>query len=121
MASKRKIRWDRVSVAAVVLLVLIFLLGSCMQRCSDNKAKNTADNSQQDSAATEEQTAPPAATTTQPVTTKDPAAQTMANVPVMITDAEPGSGKTTTTVAGDESSDEPAYVLPAGYQERSSN
>jgi hypothetical protein len=41
----------------------------------------------------------------------------MANVPVMITDAEPSHDLGSTTTAAEESSEEPAYVLPAGYQE----
>ncbi|HAM68964.1 MAG TPA: hypothetical protein DCP68_05060 [Ruminococcus sp.] len=115
MASKRRIRWDRISVAAIVLVLLIFLLGSCVSRCTANKT-GTAETSKEGSEATAEQTtAPPAET--QPPETKDPAAQTMANVPVMITDAEPSHDLGSTTTAAEESSEEPAYVLPAGYQE----
>ena len=76
MASKRRIRWDRISVAAIVLVLLIFLLGSCVSRCTANKS-GTAETSNEGSEATAEQTtAPPAET--QPPETKDPAAQTMA-------------------------------------------
>ena len=115
MASKRRIRWDRISVAAIVLVLLIFLLGSCVSRCTADKT-GTAETSKEGSEATAEQTtAPPAET--QPPETKDPAAQTMANVPVMITDAEPSHDLGSTTTAAEESSEEPAYVLPAGYQE----
>ena len=53
MASKRRIRWDRISVAAIVLVIMIFLLGSCLQHCADQD-KDPA-TLQQDSFPTEEQ------------------------------------------------------------------
>lgn len=123
MAVRRKIRWDRIAVAAVVLIILIFLLGSCMQSCSDRRAeKQQQSNAQQANAPTEEQTqasdaSAPAATT------EDAASKTMVNVPVILTDAAGSVGgniTTTETTASDpaeESSSEPAYVLPAGYQD----
>ena len=55
MSSKRRIRWDRITVAAVVLVILIFLLGSCMQRCSDKDNDEGLTTAQQDSIPTEEQ------------------------------------------------------------------
>lgn len=117
MASHRRIRWDRIAAAGIVLVILIFMLGSCMQSCSD-KRKQRELLAQQDSQPTEEQTTAETAVTT----TLDPAAQTMANVPVVITDAEPSTGFSVTTTTDpaevtEESSEEPAFVLPAGYQE----
>ena len=55
MSSKRRIRWDRITVAAVVLVILIFLLGSCMQRCPDKGNDDDLITAQQDSIPTEEQ------------------------------------------------------------------
>ena len=115
MASKRRIRWDRITVAAIILIILIFLLGSCMQRCSDKE--NDPTTAQQDSQPTEEQTDAviPGTTTTAP----SGASATLANVPVIITDAnENPAGMTVTTAdpSGTEPA-EPAYVLPAGYEE----
>ena len=122
MASKRRIRWDRVSVAAIILIILIFLLGSCMQKCSDSDAEEPT-TAQQDSVPTDEQTAPsaetPASDTT--TTTQNGADSTLANVPVIITDENKNVGDlgvtTTTTAPAGEDSAEPAYVLPAGYEE----
>ena len=97
MASNRRIRWDRVSVAAIILIILIFLLGSCMQKCSDSEAEQPT-TAQQDSVPTDEQTeAPPV---TEPTTTQNGADATLANVPVIITDENKNVGDlgvTTTT------------------------
>lgn len=114
MASRRRIRWDRITVAAIILIILIFLLGSCMQRCSEKKEDPTT--AQQDSLPTEEQTDAviPGTTTTAP----SGASATLANVPVIITDAtNPPAGLTTTTDPSGTEPAEPAYVLPAGYEE----
>ena len=123
MAVRRKIRWDRIAVAAVILIVLIFILGSCMQSCSDRRAQkdpatqadasaDIAEQSQAEGGGAPVETAPPETA---------PASRTMANVPVILTDANaPMGGSSATTAAaapaGEESSSEPAYVLPAGYQ-----
>lgn len=115
MASKRRIRWDRISVAAIVLVIMIFLLGSCLQHCADQD-KDPA-TLQQDSFPTEEQkSGAPVTETTAP----NGASATLANVPMIITDADdnPANLTTTTTLAADSSAaTEPAYTLPAGYEE----
>ena len=41
MAKRRRIRWDRITAAAAVLLVLIFLLGSCMRGCGKDKDESS--------------------------------------------------------------------------------
>lgn len=112
MASKRRIRWDRISVAAIVLIILIFLFGSCMQHCSEQN-----DTAQQDSIPTEEQQ--DSAVTGTTTTARVGAAATLANVPVIITDADdnPANLTTTTTSSSEVTPEEPAYVLPAGYEE----
>ena len=122
MAVRRRIRWDRIAVAAVGLIVLIFILGSCMQSCSDRREKTDPATQADASADVDEQSQADAPGT--PLQTEAPetapASRTMANVPVIITDSNApmnSSATATTTVApGDESSAEPAYVLPAGYQ-----
>lgn len=119
MSSNRRIRWDRIAVSGTILVILICILGSCMQSCSDKRAKERL-LAQENSQPTSEQTGLPAETTA--VSQPDPAAQTIANVPVVITDAiQDGGALTTTTVTEltdtEESAAEPAYTLPAGYQE----
>lgn len=113
MVSKRRIRWDRISVAAIILVILIFLFGSCMQRCSDKEDEPTA---QQDSFPTEEQIG--SSTTAASTTAPTGADATLANVPVIITDADdnPASLMTTTTDSAAAAPEEPAYELPAGYE-----
>lgn len=116
MAVRRKIRWDRVAVAAVILIILIFLLGSCMQSCADRREVESSLPIQQGSTPAAEQTPVPEQSGTEP----EDASRTMVNIPVILTDANaPLDGAATTTAAesgGD--STEPAYVLPAGYEER---
>ena len=105
MVSKRRIRWDRISVAAIILVILIFLFGSCMQRCSDKEDEPTA---QQDSFPTEEQIG--SSTTAASTTAPTGADATLANVPVIITDADdnPASLTTTTTDSAAAAPEEPA-------------
>lgn len=43
MARRRHIRWDRVSIAAVILLLLILLLGSCIHSCGGIGDESSAD------------------------------------------------------------------------------
>ena len=114
MASKRRIRWDRISVAAIVLVILIFLMGSCMQHCSDKDTDPAT--LQQDSFPTTEQKNGASVTET---TAPNGASATLANVPVIITDADdnPANLTTTTTDPFAATTTEPAYVLPAGYEE----
>ncbi len=118
MSSKRRIRWDRITVAAVVLVILIFLLGSCMQRCSDKGNDDDLITAQQDSIPTEEQLETDD-TASAGTSTQNGADATLANVPVIITDPDdnPANQTTTTTDPAAAESSEPAYVLPAGYEE----
>lgn len=114
MAVRRKIRWDRVAVAAVILIILIFVLGSCMQSCADRRDANNPP-VQQDSEPTAEQSAPESPSSADE--SSDDGGGSMVNVPVILTDADaPLDAPTTTTTAAPE--DKPAYVLPAGYEER---
>lgn len=116
MAVRRKIRWDRVAVAAVILIILIFLLGSCMQSCADRRDTPNNPHAQQDSSPGSEQSAPDAESDA--AEEPDDASGAMVNVPVILTDADtPPDGASATTAASEDSS-APAYVLPAGYEER---
>lgn len=113
MSNKRRIRWDRVAFAAIVLVGLIFLLGSCVSGCSKDDgddlltAQSEADTAEQTGEAAPETTPPPA----------NAAENSIVNVPIVITDADsvipvPGAESS----ASDSSSTEPVYTLPAGYQ-----
>lgn len=42
MAKRRRIRWDRITIAAAVLLVLLFLLGSCIHSCGGDEESSSA-------------------------------------------------------------------------------
>ena len=114
MSNKRRIRWDRVAFAAIILVGLIFLLGSCVSGCSkdDGDEDLTTASSNADTA---EQTDAGAAETTPPA--ENAADASMINVPIVITDADPSSllpaGDSS---AADSSATEPVYTLPAGYQ-----
>lgn len=120
MPKRRKIRWDRLAIAAVMLIVLIFLFGACVHSCSGEGIE-----AQPRDDSTAEQT--PAETTLQSglvittTTTTVSTAATTVNVPVIRTD-EVNTGdplvstvteQTTTAANGAE----PAFVLPDGYQE----
>ena len=112
MSNKRRIRWDRIAAAVIVLIVLIFLLGSCVSGCTkDDDDPLTTANSDAD---TEAQTG--GAVTTEPPAQNAADASTI-NVPVVITDPDPVSPVTQAdSTPSDSSSTEPVYTLPAGYQ-----
>ena len=43
MAKRRRVRWDRITVAAALLLVLLFLLGSCIHSCGNSGESSKPD------------------------------------------------------------------------------
>ncbi|MCQ2416504.1 MAG: D-alanyl-D-alanine carboxypeptidase family protein [Oscillospiraceae bacterium] len=112
--SKRNVRWDRIAAAAIVLIILIFLFGSCASRCSEKQDEpsvpvvtGVTTGTQGDSAS--------AVTTGQNPTS-------MNNVPIILTDTppilEPGTPAGIITDAPQTTTvNAPPYVLPAGYQE----
>lgn len=120
MAKRRRVRLDRVMGAGILLVAMIFLLGSCMQRCSDDDTQppSTADsNSTAEQTQNTQNTAPADGSQTTAVTTP---VSSNANVPVVITDA-PATSSTPPAEADtseeESSSTESVYMLPAGYQE----
>ena len=124
MAKRRRVRLDRVMGAGILLVILIFLLGSCMQRCSDDTTQqgsvpNTDSAADQTQSTQDTQyTLATQDTQSSQTTTATTPASTNANVPVVITDAPVTESSTVQTDTSDaEAGAEPAYVLPAGYQE----
>ncbi|MBR3267621.1 MAG: D-alanyl-D-alanine carboxypeptidase family protein [Oscillospiraceae bacterium] len=114
MARRRKIRWDRLAVAAVLLIVLIFLFGSCVQSCSDDDGKKsrsaqTTGESSQEGSDTTGGSAPSSSSATS-------TSASMVNLPVVVTEKNPAESvpimtELTTTTAV---SDGPA--IPENYQ-----
>lgn len=115
MSTKRRVRWDRIAAAVIVLIVLIFLLGSCVSGCAkDDEDPLTTATSDADTAA---QTGEAAQQTTPPPANAEEAS--LVNVPVVITDPQPSDpmlSAESSDSASDSSSTEPVYTLPAGYQ-----
>lgn len=114
MSNKRRVRWDRVALAVIVLVALIFLLGSCVSGCSKDDPDDglTTANSEPDTAPQDEPAVPE--TTPPPANAAD---ASMVNVPIVITDSDsliqlPGAESS----ASDSTVTEPVSTLPAGYQ-----
>jgi len=108
MARKRRIRWDRLTVAVLLLVIVIFLFGSCVKRCSSDNDDSfpTADTSEQTGSGS----------TSSGTTTGSSSASTI-NLPQIVTDAPPSqtvpivtetTTQTTTQISG--------VVLPDSYQ-----
>lgn len=121
MAKRRRVRLDRVMGVGILLVILIFLLGSCMQRCSDDGAQQPPVAGKDSSAEVTQDTQNTSAADSSQTTTAATSGSSNANLPVVITDA-PVTGSTLpveTDTTGTESSDatESIYMLPAGYQE----
>ncbi|MBP0966888.1 MAG: D-alanyl-D-alanine carboxypeptidase family protein, partial [Oscillospiraceae bacterium] len=101
-------------VAVIVLVALIFLLGSCVSGCSRNEEDSglTTAESEADTAS---QTAPAAPETTPPPA--NAADASMVKVPIVITDSDSliqiQGGESS---ASDSTVTEPVPTLPAGYQ-----
>ncbi len=116
MSNKRRVRWDRVAFAGIILIVLIFLLGSCVSRCSKDDEDDGLTTAGSEADTAEQSGESLSATTTAPPPA-NAAEASINNVPVVITDADPVSqlpaGESS---ASDSSATEPVYTLPAGYQ-----
>ena len=123
MATRRRIRWDRISVAAVVLVLIILLFGAFIRGCADKEPLGTMSESDTTGTPTPDTTAAPAEgspelTAAPPVTTPGATAATTVNVPVIITDGPPADPVTTTsTTQPEETAGTPitTTTLPAGY------
>lgn len=82
MAKRRRIRWDRITIAAVILVVLIFLLGSCVHSCGKDKDEESSAETISSAAGSEQSSAQPGGTSsaaapessTAEVSVSDPAA-----------------------------------------------
>lgn len=124
MARGRTVRWDRIAAVALVFIILIFLLGSCISHLADDdetqvpmEGNTAADTASGNGSGAAEGTGVAVQTTAD-----SPA--TLQNVPMILTDT-PSGGETspTTSVSGSDGtsaqndSSAPPYVLPAGYQE----
>jgi D-alanyl-D-alanine carboxypeptidase len=123
MSNKRRIRWDRIVGAAIVPIVLIFLLGSCISRCSKEDEGTLTEQSSTEDVAEQTGSQPadtPATTTTAVSTTFNGAEMTMINVPIVITDDDgtenPILIDSSSTSSEATESSEPVNTLPAGYQ-----
>ena len=121
MARGRTVRWDRISAAALVLIVLIFLLGSCISRCSADEEQKPMEGNTAADVSEQTGTTPDA-----PAQTTADTPATMQNIPMILTDTDtvsPENSSPTTSVSGSDGttaqggSNTPPYVLPAGYQE----
>lgn len=116
MSYKRNIRWDRIVVACVLLVLLIFALGACVKGCTDDDGGlPAADNG---SSSTADSTSADISGITTTSTTATAPISTSPNLPVIMTDnmiadqITPVSTTTTTDPAA-----EPVRTLPAGYEE----
>ena len=125
MARRRRIRWDRMAVAVIAHVIVIFLFGSCVQRCMDDDAPagqpvsgQSQSSSSADTAAEGSSTAAgtPASEGSE-TSASSSAPASMVNLPQVVTDAEPVQSvpiatSTTVTTAAPEA----GVVLPDSYQ-----
>ena len=122
MPKRRKLRWDRIGIAAFLLIALIFLFGACVHSCSDEEIpasprdESTAE--QTGAAASGTETADGTAITSG-TTVSTPA--TTVNIPMIRTDevvtGGPVVSTTTEATTASDAGGEPVFVLPEGYQE----
>ena len=120
MSYKRNIRWDRIVVACVLLVLLIFALGACVKGCTDDDGglPETTSSADAGSSGTQQNPAGTGSTLPAVTTTTTAAMSTSPNLPVIMTDNSvadqimPVNTTTTTDPAA-----EPVRTLPAGYEE----
>ena len=107
---RRRIRWDRIAVAAVALVILILLFGSCAKRCFGGSDDESS--SKPDASSAAQSTTDPGAAVSQP-----PASSGMVNLPQVVTDAVPSQSLPIATEATTTASEiSTGIVLPDNYQ-----
>ncbi len=111
MPRRRRIRWDRLTVAAVLLIILIFLFGSCMQHCSDKgRESSSAEHSSGQAAdsSTSGQAGTPAVTTT--------TSASIVNLPMVVTEQNPAESVPIATEVTTTAAEPAGIVLPENYK-----
>ncbi|MBQ8921503.1 MAG: hypothetical protein IJ060_05000 [Oscillospiraceae bacterium] len=111
MARRRRVRWDRLTVAAVLLIILIFLFGSCVQRCSDRSEESSAAEKPAGQSAESSGSDPaeqPAASTS--------TSASIVNLPMVVTEQNPAESVPIVTEATTTAAEPAGTVLPENYK-----
>ena len=114
MPRRRRVRWDRLTVAAVLLIIVIFLFGSCMQRCSD-KGKEKDDSSTAEQMPDQTGAANNSNPEGSPASTTSTSAS-IVNLPMVVTEQNPGESVPVVTEATTTASEPAGTVLPENYK-----
>ena len=126
MARRRRIRWDRMAVAVIALVIVIFLFGSCVQHCtrdddedpspvSGQTSSSSADAADPAASGSSAGTATGSGTQTSAATTT--ASASLVNLPQVVTEANQVQSMPIATETGvTTAAADPGTVLPDSYQ-----
>ena len=118
MARRRRVRWDRLAVAVIALIILIFLFGSCVSSClkdDDDGGKAPAASSQADSTGTGIPGTGASGSSTS-TSTSASASASMVNLPQVVTDADPTQSVQIASQTTAETTEPSGDILPDNYQ-----